>query len=175
MLIYGLIILGSLFRIVSHVSGFEIFPPNFAPIGAMAFFGGYHLPPRQSLFLLLASMLVSDLIVGFYSPLVMASVYGSFVLINLLGRRLGQQKRFIATASGVLFSSLLFFLITNFAVWAAGYYGRSLEGLLESYIAGIPFFKFTLLGDIFFNSVFFTTYYLANHFYAAKRLLLAKD
>ncbi|TSC89375.1 MAG: hypothetical protein G01um10145_532 [Microgenomates group bacterium Gr01-1014_5] len=164
MLIYGLIALGALFRIVSHLSGFEIFPPNFAPIGAMALFGGFYLPRKMSIVMPLAAMFISDLVIGFYSLPVMFSVYISFILINFIGQALRQKKNTVLTFGGVISSSVLFFLVTNFAVWAIpnSMYSHNFQGLLASYIAGLPFLKFTLAGDLFFNGLFFTAYALGS-------------
>lgn len=162
-MIYALIILAAIFRIISHSTGFEIFPPNFAPIGAMALFGGFYLPRKTSLVLPMAAMLVSDLVIGFYSPIVMVSVYASFILINFIGQWLRRKKDLSFTVGGVVFSSVLFFLITNFAVWTNGsMYQPTLQGLVASYVAGLPFLKFTLAGDLVFNGLFFGAYLLAN-------------
>jgi len=136
-------------------------PPNFAPIAAMALFGGAYLNKRYALALPLIALFVGDLFLGFYSPIVMLSVYGSFLLVGLLGiwlkKRMNPQNVIAATIG----SSLLFFLITNFAVWATGAYSRGPEGLLASYVAGLPFLKNTFGGDLFYTISFFGGYELA--------------
>src|SRR3990172_7644502 len=53
-------------------------PPNFAPIAAMALFGGAYLSPRYAILVPLLALFLGDLFIGFYSPVVMVSVYGSF-------------------------------------------------------------------------------------------------
>ena len=64
---------------------------------------------------------------------------------------------FLASVS----ASVLFFVITNFAVWAFGiYYPKGLSGLAASYTAAIPFFHYTLLGDLFFVTLMFGSYEL---------------
>ena len=155
-------------RLVPHM-------PNFAPISAMALFGGAYLDKRLAVLLPLSAMIISDLFIGFYSPMVMLSVYGSFVLIGLIGmwlrRRKSPKNIFLASIS----SSVLFFLITNFAVWAAGSYSRGLDGLLASYIMGIPFFRGTFLGDFFYTGLFFGGYELAKSLILGKKLALAKS
>src|SRR3990167_3832661 len=136
-------------------------PPNFAPIAAMALFGGAYLNPRYAILVPLLALFLSDFFIGFYSPVVMASVYGSFALVGLIGMWLRKRKspgNVIAAAIG---SSLLLFLITNFAVWAAGAYARDLSGLVQSYIMGVPFLRGTLSGDLFYTAVFFGGYELA--------------
>src|SRR3989304_3347283 len=120
--------------IIVAAVGLRLLPhiPNFTPIGAMALFGGAYLDKRLAILLPLSAMLLSDLFIGFYSPVVMLSVYGSFVLIGLIGMWLrgGKSPKNILLAS--ISSSVLFFLITNFAVWAAGSYSRGLDGLLAN-------------------------------------------
>ncbi|MCH8033328.1 MAG: hypothetical protein IH950_06175 [Bacteroidetes bacterium] len=64
---------------------------------------------------------------------------------------------FLASVS----ASVLFF-VTNFAVWVSGiYYPKDLSGLAASYTAAIPFFHYTLLGDLFFVTLMFGSYELA--------------
>lgn len=171
-MVYLLILFGALFRIFSNQTGFEIFPPNFAPIAAMAFFGGYYLPKKQSVYLPLVAMLLSDLIIGFYEPIVMLSVYGCFLITTLAGTYLREKSDWKLNIVGILSSSFLFYLVTNIAVWTLpnSSYSRGLEGILQSLVAGIPFYKFTLAGDLFFNLTFFATYYFVKK-YSPRRVL----
>ncbi|MEX0621852.1 MAG: DUF6580 family putative transport protein [Candidatus Woykebacteria bacterium] len=136
-------------------------PPNFAPIAAIALFGGAYLSPRYALIFPLVAMLLSDIFIGFYSPLVMISVYGSFALVGLLGMWLRKRKTPTKVVAAAIGSSVLFFLITNFAVWVAGAYARDPSGLLQSYVMGLPFLKNTLAGDLFYTISFFGGYELA--------------
>ena len=172
MIMYVLILFGAVFRVISHMGGFSVFPPNFAPIGAMALFGGYALPGRQGFFIPMLALLVSDAVIGFYEPAVMLSVYGSFLAIAILGRILRKAQNGGFTTVSVPASSLFFFLVTNFAVWAEPHspYARGLEWLMASYIAGLPFLKYTLAGDLFFNGVFFGSFALAKHLLNRSRL-----
>src|SRR4030065_558834 len=94
-------------------------PPNFAPIAAMALFGGAYLSPRYAILVPLLALLLGDLFIGLYSPLVMISVYGSFVLTGVLGIWLKKRKNPRNLVLAAVGSSLFFFLITNLAVWAA--------------------------------------------------------
>src|SRR4030067_2239479 len=116
-------------------------PPNFSPIAAMALFGGAYLSPRYAILVPLLALFLSDLFIGFYSPVVMISVYGSFVLTGALGIWLKKRRNPRNMVLAAVGSSLLFFLITNFAVWAAGAYAREPSGLLQGYVAGFPRLK----------------------------------
>jgi len=130
-------------------------PPNFTPIAAIALFGGASFYDRRVAFLVpLAAMLLSDLVIGFHR--LMPLVYGSFALTVLLGFWL-RRRRTPQTVLGVaLASSAVFFAITNFGVWAMGsLYPHTLEGLIAAYVAAIPFFRNTVLGDLCYASVLF--------------------
>lgn len=89
-------------------------------------------------------------------------VYGSFLLSGLIGLLIKKHKTIFTVVGGSLLSSVLFFLITNFAVWAdpRSFYPQGIEGLLASYTAGLPFFRNTILGDLFFSGLFFGGYEL---------------
>ena len=51
---------------------------------------------------------------------------------------------------GVSAASVMFFVVTNFCVWALGsLYPKTWEGLLACYVAAIPFFQNDLLGNLF--------------------------
>ena len=134
--------------------------PNFAPIAAMALFGGTYLNKKYALLVPIAAMLISDWFIGFYNPWIMASVYGSFIIIGLIGLWLKNHKTVPNVLGASIFGSIIFFLITNFAVWAVPHsmYPRNLQGLLQSYIMGLPFLKNTLLGDLFYVGALFGLY-----------------
>jgi len=154
LILTGMIFIAAFVRLIPH-------PPNFVPIAAMALFGGAYFTKRWVAFLIpLAAMLITDLILGFHST--MWAVYLSFMLMVVIGMLLIKQKKisniFLASVS----ASVLFFAITNFAVWASGiYYPKDLSGLAASYTAAIPFFHYTLLGDLFFVALMFGSFELA--------------
>lgn len=131
--------------------------PNFAPIGALALFGGAYLNGIFAFVVPLSAMFVSDLFLGFHNT--MFFVYGSFILIGLLGLWLKNHKSAGNVILASLSSSVLFFLLTNFGVWlVSGMYQKTASGLMESYFMALPFFRNTLLGDLFYTGVFFGGY-----------------
>ncbi len=154
---YFFILAAVLIRVLSH---FDIIPhlPNFAPIAAMALFGGVYLSKKYALIIPIAAMLISDIFIGFYSPWVMISVYGSFSIIGLIGIWLKKRKTIPNVLASGIFGSIIFFLVTNFAVWVVpnSMYAHNLQGLLQSYIMGLPFLRNTLYGDIFYVGVMFS-------------------
>ncbi|HLC63875.1 MAG TPA: DUF6580 family putative transport protein [Patescibacteria group bacterium] len=136
-------------------------PMNFTPVFAIALFAGAYLPKKWSIILPLLLMLFTDLFLGFYELGVMVTVYGSIALTGALGLALRKRKSLITVASAALGVSLFFFLTTNFAVWAfSPWYASTWEGLLLSYTLAVPFFRNTLLGNVFFVGILFGSYEL---------------
>lgn len=155
-------IVGIVFTVASIILRLMPHAPNFAPIGALAFFAGSYFGKRWGWGVPILVMFISDYFIGFYNPVLMASVYGSFLLNVVIGFGIRKNKKSETIVLGSLFGSVLFFLITNFAVWAfSSWYPSNLSGLMMSYVAGLPFFRSTLLGDLFYTGVFFGGYALA--------------
>lgn len=152
---YFFIIAGIILRLVPHM-------PNFAPIAALALFGGVYLNKKQALIIPLVAMLISDIFIGFYSSRIMLSVYGSFLIIGLLGIYLKKHKSVVNIAVASLTASILFFVITNFSMWAIPHsmYAHTWQGLLTCYTMALPFFRNTLMGDLFYVGSMFGLYEL---------------
>lgn len=161
----GLIILAVASRILPH-------PLNFAPIGGVALFSAAHFKNRIVGFLIpLFAMWLSDLFINnvtygaYYDSFVWISpgfywVYGSFVLIALLGSKLFSQITTGRVLAGSLLSSAVFFLVTNFGAWlGSSMYPQTFAGLLMSYAAGIPFVWNTIAGDLVYTGVLFGAAY----------------
>ncbi len=150
----GLVILGISLRFLPH-------PYNFVPISAIALFSAVYLGRLPALILPVLTMFLSDLFIGFYQWTLMSAVYGTFLLIGLIGWWLKKNKKITAVLGCSLLASVLFFIITNWAVWQfTNWYPKNLPGLIESYLMALPFFKNTLLGDLFYISSFFGIYEL---------------
>lgn len=133
-------------------------PANFTAIAAIALFGGVYLEKRFAFVVPILAMLMSDYFIGFYSG--MYWVYGSFVLIGLIGVWLKNHKKPLYILGGTFASSILFFVVTNFGVWMTpgSMYAPTWAGLVECYVLAIPFFRNTLSGDLFFVAVMFAAY-----------------
>ncbi|HET8679403.1 MAG TPA: DUF6580 family putative transport protein [bacterium] len=144
----GVILAAAASRVIPH-------PPNFTPIAAMALFGGAQFADRRLAFLVpLSAMFASDLIIGLHRLLPV--VYACFALIVCLGFWVRPRKSVVRIAGATLVGSVLFFVVTNFAVWAAGsLYPKTMEGLVAAYVAAIPFFRNTVLGDALYAGVLF--------------------
>ena len=147
LLIIALAAYGVIARLMPH-------SPNFAPITALALIGGLYIPRKLAYIVPVAAMLVSDLFIGFYHPLIMISVYGCLLFATYLGTKAKQHKNFGTIVGITLASSILFYLVTNTMVWAFGaLYPRTLSGLMESYYLALPFFRNSLLSDFFYTGV----------------------
>lgn len=130
-------------------------PPNFSPVAALGLFAGAFFANKRVAFLVpLLIMFVSDLVLGFSS--ITPVVYGSFAMIVWLGSGLREQQRPLLVASGALASAGVFFVVTNFGVWALGdLYPRTVPGLAACFAAAIPFFGNTVASDLFYAAVLF--------------------
>ncbi|TVQ88512.1 MAG: hypothetical protein EA393_08600 [Bacteroidetes bacterium] len=160
LVIFGIILFAAVMRLIPHY-------PNFTPIAAIALFGGAHLGRKWlAFFVPLFALFISDLIIGFHG--FMLPVYISFALVVLLGNLMRNNIRVSSVLGGSLASSTLFFVITNFAVWLGSpFYPQTLAGLMQSYTMGFPFFHTGLIGDLFYNTVFFGGFYLLQLRYPA--------
>jgi len=141
----GLVLLAVCGRLFPH-------PPNFTPLGAVGLFAGRSLTGAGAWLTPLAALLLSDAWLGFYHPWVMLGVYAGCLSGVPLGRLLLRGAR----SRGRLFlaafaAALAFFVLSNLGVWLAGeLYPRTLAGLLRCYLMALPFFSWTLLGNLFY-------------------------
>lgn len=175
----GFILIAAISRLIPH-------PYNFAPIGAMSIFGAAYFADKKLAFLVpLFAMFISDLLVNnllyssFYGGFTIFTpgfwwMYGAIGLIVFAGIFILKKVNMKTVVAGSLSASIIFFLVTNFGAWLGSpIYPNGLEGLAMSYGAGIPFFHYTVLGDLFYSGVMFGAFE-----YAKKRnpvLQLAKS
>lgn len=135
-------------------------PPNFSPIEAMALFAGAVFASRYVAVLVpLAAMLISDMVIGLHSG--MWLVYGCMAVIALAGTRLAGRISALRVVGYGLGAAVFFFVVTNFAVWAGSIdhptpmYTPDLQGLINCYIAAIPFFRNQVAGVLVYSAVLF--------------------
>lgn len=168
-----LLVLMCITRFVPH-------PWNFTPIGAIGFLGAYYLKPWWvGIIASFAGMIISDSVIGFYHWPILVSVYAGFALYALWGQiahfvrichcekpagdeaistRLPRSspvgESLAMTALTILGGSFTFFLLTNSAVWLFGtMYPHTFDGLVAALVAGIPFYRNMLFGDILYIGV----------------------
>lgn len=165
----SIILVTALFRLIPHW-------PNFTPVAALALFGAAMFE-RKWLGLVIPglAMLLSDTLIGFHGT--MSAVYLSFGLTWLLGIWALRRPTAVTIALTSVLSSVLFFLITNFAVWYRdSFYSQDLQGLLACYTAGLAFYNGQsfflngLAGDLFFSGLLFGSYYFLQQRFTILRI-----
>lgn len=159
LLLAAMIVLAALSRLLPH-------PPNFSPVEAMALFGGAYFANRAwAIVVPLIAMVLSDIALGlmfggsymsYVASLSFWSVYVCIALSTVLGFGLRGKVGGANVLGYSLVGSVLFFLVTNFTTWfGSTMYPQTGSGLVAAYVAGIPFFKWTVLGTLFYSAVLF--------------------
>lgn len=145
-------------------------PANVTPVAALALFAGAQFERKWLAFAVpLAAMLLSDLVIGFYPG--MWVTYLAFAAIACIGFALRGRARALPVIGASLAGSAAFFLMTNFALWLPhDLYPKTWEGIIAGYIAALPFFTHTVLGDLFYAGLLFGGFTLAERRYSALRL-----
>ncbi len=169
-----MIIGGALLRLVPHV-------PNFAPVAATALFGGTYLKKKYAIIIPMGILFLSDYLLLYINPFSEKVVnfdkvypitaifhpstfyvWGSFLIVGFIGLWLRNHKSAHNVILSSLISSILFFLVTNFGYWLSNsLYPKTFEGQMTAYVMALPFFKWTILGDLFYTGVFFGAYEFA--------------
>jgi len=154
-----LILFAAFSRLIPH-------PMNFAPVTAIALFSGVYLNKKYAFIIPLVALVLSDIFLGFYSYVYW--VYGTVLLVAFIGLWLKKRvenskggKKAAYILGTTLFSSIVFFIVTNFGVWTSGmFYQMNFEGLIECYTMALPFFRNSLAGDLVYVTAMFGIYEL---------------
>jgi hypothetical protein len=155
----ALIFIAALSRVIPH-------PPNFSPIEAVALFGGAYFARRHwALLVPLAAMFASDLVLGvlnggiywdYFASAGYLLVYVCIALSTVLGFGLRGKVNGRNVLGYSLAGSVLFFVVTNFGAWLGSpAYPQTGAGLLAAYVAGVPFFQWTVLGTLAYAALLF--------------------
>lgn len=143
-----LLVLAVLSRLISHYWNFTVLG------GAFLLAGAYFQDKKVAITLMLSVLLISDAVIGFHAN--MPSVYLAYLVMVGLGALLKVNSSRAKVFGTSLLATTLFFLITNFAVWYEGIlYPTTVDGLLQCYKLGLPFYRNQLLGDVLSALVFF--------------------
>ena len=141
------------------------------PLAAVGLLAGYALPRGLAIATPLAAMAITDLVLPSYGSFgLAAAVYAAMVVSPLLGRLLrsplGSQGAGLARLIGLAATpALVFFVITNLAVWATtSMYEPTPGGLASCYASALPFLRSMLTGDLAFTAVVFTAAWLAGSY-----------
>jgi hypothetical protein len=150
-----LVLLGFFSRLLPH-------PPNLVALGALALYSGARLPRRWAVLVPLLAMALSDAVLDFGSGRAAISPgrltsYAAFAAIVLMGRLARGPARPGVLLPLALSASSLFFLASNFAVWAFGHlYPKTAAGLAACFAAAVPFFWNTLIADLLGTAALFS-------------------
>lgn len=132
-------------------------PANFAPLMAATIFAGSVLPRRLALSVPLAAVIISDLVIGFYS--IMPIVWACYLIVALASSQWLRHRTLLRGAVFTAAGSLFFFIVTNFAVWVfGGMYAHTGAGLAQCYWLALPFFRNSLLSDLFYTGALFSVW-----------------
>lgn len=177
LLLGAIVFIAALSRLIPHTFNVgHLF--NFSPVGALALFGGAYFGKKYAGFLLpffalwLSNLLLDNIFFAqYYSGFVWFAnweVYLTFAIIVVLGTLMLKKINPLRLVGASLAASVLFFIVTNFFVWANGegvMYPLTSEGLLACYVAAIPFFWNTLAGDLIFVTLLFGAFEWAQRRY----------
>lgn len=161
-----LIFLGILFRTVLHVGD------NIEFVTTAALLSGAYLGMGWSIGVPVISMVISDLIIG--NSNIFIFTWSAYMIIGISGFllqkfKIKSQKLMIARATGLgVLSAVFFFLWTNFGVWlldSFGMYPKTIEGLMNAFLLGLPFLQLNLIGNLIFIPV---SFFLFDYAFAQK-------
>ena len=159
LMLVAMIVLAALSRLLPH-------PPNFSPVEALALFGGAYFANRAwAIVVPLIAMVLSDIALGlmfggsymsYVASLSFWSVYVCIALSTVMGFGLRGKVGSVKVLGYSLAGSILFFVVTNFFTWLGStMYPQTGAGLIAAYVAGIPFFKWTVLATLFYSALLF--------------------
>ena len=157
------ILVAALSRLIPH-------PPNFSPIGGMALFGAAYFSKKHWAILVpfialwLSSLILDNTTLAhYYDHFVWFShpyVYIAILVIVAFGWVMLKKVKPANLVGASIGASLIFFLVSNFGVWLTStvVYAKTFGGLMACYAAGLPFFGYTLAGDLFYIMVIFGSF-----------------
>jgi len=151
-------------RLLPHV-------PGVWPFAASALFAGRMLRvPALAVVVPLAAVLLSNVALAGDDVRITLVVCAAITLPAFAGMLVRRWHGAIPVVAAMLCSSLIFFVITNFAVWAfSGIYPLTWQGLVQCYVAALPFLDKTVLGDLFWTAVLFGGVWLVQRIPALSR------
>lgn len=145
-----LILIGILFRTMWHIG------PNIEFLTTASLLAAYHLPKRWAILVPVAAIVISDFFIGNTSIILFTwSGYMGIGILAIISRIWKEKIELVSGVGFVSIAAFWFYLWTNFGVWfldAFGMYEKSMKGLIDSYMAGVPFLRMNLLGSLMFLS-----------------------
>jgi uncharacterized membrane protein (UPF0136 family) len=155
MLAYLFVMLGIAMRFMPH-------PWTFTPLAASLLYFGAR-GPRRAIWVPMVLLVVSDVVLTRYfwhyaMTWDQGLIWAWYAAILWLGTRLSKHQKPLPILGAAVASSVSFFVISNFGVWAATeMYPKTLSGLMTCYSLAVPFFRHGLEGDLLFTAAMFAT------------------
>jgi hypothetical protein len=158
----ALIVLVAIARIVTR----EFHLYNLAPVGALALFTATIISDKRiAVATPLLAMLLADLFFqaftnfpGFYGQ-EQWFVYGGMMLVSALGLTMGKPKA-VKILGYTLAGSMVFFLVSNLGSFLSGMWGTGFDGLVKTYTMAIPFYQYSIAGELIGATVLFGAHHL---------------
>ncbi len=160
-----------LIALLVAASRFLPHPPNVACVGALGLFAGCYVASYRAYLLPIGALLLSDVVgqifgvagMGFYNPVAMASVYAGMGASVFIGRWPAKNDSPLRIVGGSVAVSTVFFVVSNFGVWLAGWYPATPTGLFACYFSALPFYGYTLAGDMAFSAILFGAWHASGY------------
>lgn len=139
--------------------------PGFAAVTGASMFAGFYLRRGSIAYLIpLIVLSLSDVVLGFYAPLLMVTVYLVAAVPVLFGRWMRGNATPLRLMTSAICCSVLSLIVVDFMVWlTSAWYAKTATGLMECYLAALPFFKYRMAGDVCYVAVIFGIYALVAH------------
>jgi hypothetical protein len=159
-----LIIVGISTRFIFLLDGESVLP-NFSAIGAVAIFGACYFKGFRKFLIPIGVLWLSDIILNnivysqyfdTYQAYGDLWVYGAFIVAGVIGLKMMKNPSWLKLLGTSITTGVAFYIITNFGVWMTqALYSKDIAGLIECYGAGLPFFRNTILSNVFYSFVLF--------------------
>lgn len=154
----GLIVIGVLSRLIPH-------PPNMTAVVGASLLAAYGIRNLWVAALVpVAIMALGDLVLGWHSSALFT--YAGMLAVTFIGRGLIRELSVIRVGTAAVVSSAVFFAVSNFGVWAGGYYGYTFQGLVACYLEAIPFWGNSLAADLGSTAILFGLFVLGRNTFA---------
>jgi hypothetical protein len=139
--------------------------PGFLPVAASGFFAARVLGiPMLALLVPVLGMILSDVALPGEDWRIQAVGFVAIAIPAVAGMATRRWPGVVSAVATMVPCSVLFFLLSNGAVWAfSGMYSLTWQGLVQCYIAALPFLEKTVLGDLFWTAVLFGGAWLVQH------------
>lgn|GEM_PF-521482 len=142
-----LVMIGVASRLIEHA-------PNATPIVALSILAGYFCRSWVAYIVPILIIFISNLWLGHYDLELSIAIYGSFCVPVLLSK---YSDGFFRAGLTALLCSCIFFITTNLAVWhGSTFYSQDLSGLYQCFLAALPFFRNTIVGDLGYTFIAWT-------------------